>query len=199
MGWWFEWAQPLALINEDDSLIRCLVYHCLESLLPDALVPLVPCMQLDAPATSDARCAQRRLKSLSFFVTSQVVKGLYLGNIRGKCLPLLHLRIAVGSLGKPAGLEASLSSGATCACSQRGTSASSGDPKLPKSPIPIASDSMQLKPRKGDVWGELWLPAGSTGAPLAWLETSPVFAETIFTAGQRLVFSLEPLVPWGTG
>ncbi|XP_049662594.1 dual specificity protein phosphatase 22-A-like isoform X3 [Accipiter gentilis] len=39
-------------------------------------------MQLDAPATSDARCAQRRLKSLSFFVTSQVVKGLYLGNIR---------------------------------------------------------------------------------------------------------------------
>lgn len=45
------------------------------------------------------------------FVASQVVEGLYLGNIRGECLSLLHLRLAVGSPGQLAGLEEPLSSG----------------------------------------------------------------------------------------
>lgn len=83
-------------------------------------------------------------------VTSQIVTGLYLGNIRGKCFSL-PLHGAVGSLCNLQGWRIPLLGSSMC--SQLGISASKA-PEL----IPIASDPSQPQERDAVHW-ELWSAA----------------------------------------
>lgn len=101
------------------------------------------------------------------FVTSQVVEGLYLGNIRGECLSLLHLCFAMGSLGRWWGRGEPFHLGAPSACSHLGNSASSSDPKpLQKSPSQLQVAPWSSPPGKGHPWGAaVTSHAGAAGNP----------------------------------
>lgn len=144
LGWWFEWAQPLMFVNEGGSLIRCLVYHCLGSLLPDALVLPIPRMQLVVPVMSDARCAGRRPKSLSFLSPPRLSKASTSGTSAVSAFLCSTSALLWDPRGSWRGWRSPSPRGAPCACSWLGTSASSRDPKPQKSLVPIASGPVQL-------------------------------------------------------
>lgn len=129
--------------------LGCLVWHGLGSLVPGVLVLLEPDLEL-LPTTSDVPCSWCHLNSLFLSVTSQIVTGLYLGNIRGKCFSL-PLHGAVGSLRNLQGWRIPLLGSSMC--SQLGISGSKA-PEL----IPIASDPSQPQERDAVHW-ELWSAA----------------------------------------
>lgn len=195
------WAGGLSglFINEDGSLIRGLVYHCLGSVVPDALVLPVPRMQYDAPATSDAHCAWCCLKCLSFLSPPRLSKASISGTSVVSAFPcsasvlLWDPWAAGGAGGDP------LLGGSLCLL-LAGDLSIFQKFKAPRKPHPNCKWPCAALAQERDIHGELRSPAmpehqgipGTAGNLL-------VFAEKIFRVGPCLAFSLGPLAPWGAG